>query len=46
MLVINKLSKAGDIKQVVLRQEEVIVTLRDKQKIIYRKFDGNPKETE
>lgn len=41
MLVINKLTKAGDIKKVALYPTEVVVTTQDKQVIVYRRMDGN-----
>jgi len=37
MLVINKLTKPGDIKKVVIRQTEVEVTTNDKQTLAYRR---------
>lgn len=40
MLVINRLTKAGEIKSVVLRTTEVIVTVRDGDRIVYKRLDG------
>lgn len=46
MLFINKLTKAGDIKKVVLYPAEVIVTTQDKQVIVYRRVNGNAPKTD
>lgn len=45
MLFINKLTKPGDIKKIVLRQAEVVVTTIDKQTIVYRRIDDNTSKT-
>lgn len=37
MLVINRLTKPGGIKRVVLKANEVVVTTRDGEKITYKK---------
>ncbi len=39
MQVINKLTKPGEIKCVVLRENEVIVTTQDQQQILYKRSE-------
>lgn len=39
MLLINKLTKAGDIKKVVLHKSEIVVTTNDNQTIVYRRIE-------
>ena len=44
MRFINKLTKPGDIKKVVLYPAEVVVTTQDKQVIVYRRvYADTPK---
>jgi len=41
MLVINKLTMVGDIKKVVIRKDDVVVTTIYNQEIVYRRVDDN-----
>jgi len=41
MLVINRLTRIGDIKKVVIRKDEVVVTTIYNQEIAYRRVDDN-----
>ena len=41
MLVINRLTKAGDIKKLVVEADEVTVTTQFNQVIVYRRIDDN-----
>ena len=41
MLVINRLTRIGDIKKVVIRKDEVVVTTIYNQEIVYRRVDDN-----
>ena len=41
MLVINKLTMVGDIKKVVIRKDDVVVTTIYNQEIVYGRVDDN-----
>lgn len=43
MLFINRLTKPGEIKSLVLRVNEVVVTTRDGEKIVYSR-NGSKQE--
>lgn len=44
MLVKNRLTKPGDIKSVVLRVNEVVVTTRDGERITYTRNTSRQEE--
>lgn len=40
MLVINRLTKPGGIKKVVLQINEIVVTPREGEEIVYKRVEG------